>query len=920
MGASSAQTSDARFFSDKILPVLSKNCFPCHSAALSSPKSGFAMDTKAGLAKGGVLGGDLIPGDPDKSRLMRAIGYGDTELQMPPSGELPDAVIADFRRWIQGGAVDPRSAPTAAKSSVANTPGAEFFETRIRPVLSSQCYSCHSSSSRAGGLALDTNAGLRKGGDGGSVLDPGNPAGSRLIQALAYSNQNLRMPPSGKLPEQVLADFRQWVTMGAPDPRNVANTATAAAPLKGMPIEDGRKWWSFLPVKRYQAPQVSDPRWVRTSIDPFILEKLDQAHLGPSQEADKRSLAMRAYVDLLGYRPTMEEIQAFERNTAPDAYEGLIEGLLASPHYGERWARHWMDVARYGEDNPTSEATNPPFPFAWRYRDWIIEALNADMAYDKFVTLQLAADKVANTSRNDLRALGYLGTAPVYHKDQKLSADVIGTFLTDDWDDRIDSVTRGIMGLSVACARCHDHKFDPILTRDYYALQGVFASTMRAEQPMFAVDPATETRYLWVQRRLVDLHYAADNLTNEASTVDDSANKVAKWEAEIAKLKEEMSRLQDRYPLLVESLQQYFTVNKRPPPPPQDAAGIARAQFGAGRRPSPAGSTLFMNTVYDAATYVDGSDKDYTFINYVPGEARDMPVLKGGSVSNPGEVVPRGFLTVLSKADPRFTQGSGRLQLAQRIFTDAQSLAARIIVNRVWGWHFGRPLVSTPSDFGTQGDKPSHPELLDDLATRLIEHGWSLKWLHREIMLSATYRQSSHSRDDGKKTDEGNVLLWRMSSRRLDGESYRDSLLRSAGLLSEEMFGPQEDSADAAGGRRTIYSRVSRSRSASVFLSEYDFPDPMLTVPGRESTTTPMQQLFILNSTLIHDLSAHLGEQAAKEESAAGKVKFLYRQILSREPSERELQRAETFLESPDATLSLYAQALLETNEEIFWP
>jgi len=927
-----SQTGNAKFFNEKVLPVLSKNCFACHSSKVDAPRSGLVMDSKAGLAKGGVLGGDVIPGKPDESRLIKAISYADPQLQMPPAGRLPDNVIADFRRWVQAGALDPRKDPPAT-AAVANPAGVELFEKKIRPVLSSKCFSCHSSSSPAGGLALDTNAGLRKGGSRGPVLTAGDPSKSRLVRALTYSDSNLRMPPSGKLPDNVIADFRQWVSMGAPDPRKDAGAAVAAAPLKGMSIEDGRKWWSFQPVVKSAPPPVSDSNWARTAIDSFILAKLDRKKLRPSPAADKRTLAIRAYVDLLGYRPTLEEVQAFENDPAPDAYPKLVDQLLASPHYGERWARHWMDVARFGEDNPTTEATNPAFPFAWRYRDWIIEALNHDMPYDRFVTLQLAADKVPNTKKDDLRALGYLGTAPIYHKDQKLSAEVISTFMTDDWDDRIDSVSRGILGLSVACARCHDHKFDPIPTRDYYALQGVFASTMRSEQPMFDVDPAVEERYMWLQRRLFDLHYAADNLTNEASTVDNSAEKVAKWTAEIATLKEEVTKLEDRYPLLVESLQKYFTVVRQqaPPAPPvaaPDNAGAAgapgrRARAAADQRPRRAPlveSTPFMNTVYDAGTFIDGSDKDYTFINYVPGQARDMPILKAGSVSNQGEVVPRGFLSVLAKSDPRFTQGSGRLELANRIFSDAQGLTARVIVNRVWGWHFGKPLVATPSDFGTQGEKPSHPELLDDLAARFIEHGWSLKWLHREIMLSAAYQQSSRAREDGRKADEDNALLWRMNPRRLDAESYRDSLLRSAGALNEEMYGPQEDSADSVSGRRTIYTRVSRARPASVFLSEYDFPDPMLTAPGRESTTTPMQQLFILNSDFIHELSVQLAKQASKEATPADKAKFLYQRILSRPPTETEMSQAEAYLNSEGAAVDLYAQALLETNEEIFWP
>ena len=781
-----------------------------------------------------------------------------------------------------------------------------FFEAKIRPVLMTKCYGCHSSklTSPRSGLTLDTKAGLLRGGVRGPAIVPGKPAESRLLKALSYDDSELQMPPSGKLADSVIADFERWIAAGAPELATSAPIASdqPSAALRGMPIEEGRKWWAFQPVKEHAAPKIVNVQWIKKPIDAFVLSRLEEKKLDPSPPADRRTLIQRAYIDLLGYKPTYEEVKAFENDPSRTAYEDLIERLLASPHYGERWARHWMDVVRYGEDNPTTEATNPPYPYAWRYRDWIIEALNADVPYDRFVTLQLAADKLPGLKREDLRALGYLGTAPVYHKDQKLSAEVIGTLLTDDWDDRIDALGRGILGLSIACARCHDHKFDPILTKDYYALQGVFASTMRVERPMFEIDSDTETRYLWVQRRLFDLHYAADNLTNEPTTVRDSQAKVAKWMAEIQSLKEEISKLEGRYPLLTKSLERYYTVE--------------RASFA--RRGPPYSTDPFMNAVYDAAQYIDGSDKDYTFINYIPRGARDVPILRGGSITNAGDVVPRGFPTVLSTGDVRFAQGSGRLELAQKIFSDAQALAARVIVNRVWGWHFGRGLVATPSDFGTQGEKPSHPELLDDLAARFIAHGWSLKWLHREIMLSATYRQSSRMRADGQAIDEENVLLWRMSPRRMDAEAYRDSLIRSAGMLKEDLYGPPEDSADSLNGRRTIYSRITRSRPTSIFLSQFDFPDPMLTNPARVQTTTPMQQLFVMNSPFFHQLAEALAAQVEMEPDISSKVRALYQKVLARDPASNELQRALEFLTS--GTLQMWAQVLLETNEEILWP
>ena len=820
----------------------------------------------------------------------------------------------------------------ASTPAFAQAPDAEFFESRIRPVLATRCLGCHSSRLAApkGDLIVDTKAGLAKGGRLGPEIVPGKPAESRLLQALRYTNQNLAMPPGGKLSDQVIADFEQWIARGAFDPRvdstpvaGAEATATGTAPLKGMPIDQGRLWWAFQPVASHTVQKSMSPAgaaWLKNNIDRFILAKLEEQKLPPSPRADRRTLVSRAYVDLLGYKPTYEEAQAFVNDTSPNAYERLIETLLASPHYGERWARHWLDVARYGEDNATSEATNPAYPFAWRYRDWTIEALNADVPYDRFITLQLAADKMPGVTRDDLRALGYLGAAPVYHKDQRLAADVTYAFMTDDWDDRIDAVSRGVLGMTVACARCHDHKFDPILTKDYYALAGMFASTMRAERPLFEVEPQVEQRYLWIQRRLFDLAYSANLATNEASTFVEPEKRVATWKGEIEGLKTEMLALQDRYPKLVQNVQRFWTFpSPRPtvppavaaPPPPVPPAATAP-------RPNLASEEPFMQAVYDAAQFVNGDDKTYTFIDYKPGEARDMPVLRVANVNAPGEIAPRGYLTVLSRGDPRFAEpGSGRLEFANRIFSDSPGLAARVIVNRVWDWHFGRPLVATPSDFGVQGEKPSHPELLDDLAARLIVHGWSLKWLNKEIMLSAAYQQKSQPRADGDAIDPANVLVWRMNPQRLDVESYRDSLLRAAGRLDDSVYGVSNDLQSETFVRRTIYGRVSRNNTATL-LRLYDFPDANQTSPGRDLTTTSLQQLFVMNSAFMRTLGDALAERVRPDETYALKVRHLYRLALSRDPTPTELEEGRTYLTK--GTVERFGQILLSTNEKIFTP
>jgi hypothetical protein len=753
-----------------------------------------------------------------------------------------------------------------------------------------------------GGLVLDTKAGLAKGGVSGPAVVPSKPAESKLFKAMTYTDPHLQMPPSGKLPASVIEDFERWIAAGAYDPRADA-AASESTPLRGMPVAEGRKWWAFQKVSESAPPKVRQAAWPRRKIDYYLLAKLEEKGLDPSPPADARTLVKRAYIDLLGFRPTYAEVEEFASDASPDAYPKLIDRLLASPHYGETWGRHWLDVARFAEDNPTSEATNPPYPYAWRYRDWVIEAVNRDVPYDRFVKLQLAADLMPGVKREDLRALGYLGAAPVYHKDQRLSHDVIYTFLADDWDERVDAVTRGLLGLTVACARCHDHKFDPVPTADYYGLMGVFASTMRSERPLFEIEPAVETRYQWLQNRLFDLAYSRNLLTGEASTVEGSAERVARWKEEIAQLRAEAEALAGRYPKLVENLEKYW----RDPVRRDNAVPAARRRPGASSEP-------FMNAVYEAAQYVDGSDANYTFLHYKPGEARDLPVMRGGNVASPGETVPRRFLSVLAEGDPRLGPGSGRLALAEKIFSDSAPLAARVIVNRVWGWHFGRPLVPTTSDFGTQGEKPSHPELLDDLAARFIRNGWSLKWLHREIMLSAAYRQSSRPRPEAARVDQVNSLLWRMNPRRLSAEAYRDSLLRISGNLDARLYGPSEDLDSETNLRRTVYGRVSRSR-VNGFLRLYDFPDATQTSPGRDLTITPLQQLFVLNGPFVQAQAAQL----AASLPAAGQreqVEELYRKALSRNPTPKEMDLALSYLAG--SPVDEFALVLLSTNEVLF--
>jgi hypothetical protein len=805
-----------------------------------------------------------------------------------------------------------------ARGAVAQKPaevtkeGAEFFERYIRPVLAEHCYECHSTQAKKvkGQLLLDSQPGIAKGGASGPVIVPGKVEDSLLIQAIRWTDSDLAMPPKGKLSAQQIEKFEQWVKMGAPDPRT-APASGSAKKAPGLDLEAARNWWAFRPVTEVPAPKVKQSDWARKRIDFFVLHELEARQLSPSPPADPRTLIQRAFLDLTGLRPSYEQAEAFARDPSDKAYEKIIEQLLASPQYGQRWGRYWLDVARYGEDNPTSEATNRPYPFAWRYRDWVIDAFNVDMPYNRFVTLQLAGDLIPKTPRGDLVATGFLGAGPIYHKDGRLSKDVIENLYMDDWDERVDVVSRGVLGLTVACARCHDHKFDPITTRDYYALAGVFASTVAAPRPLAEVSPEAESRFMVASQRLFYLSYLANLMRDEPGTKPKEARqKVERFTKELDAIEGQIADLRDKYPVL----HAYLTrLDKRPRPYDTKQAPPKEKQPKSGA----ASSEPFFHSVFDAGLWVDGTDPDLTMIDLQPGKARNLRVLPGGNVAKPGDLVPRGFLSVLAKGEKTFHHGSGRLELAEKIFTDAAPLAARVIVNRVWGWHFGKPLVDTPSDFGSQGAKPSHPGLLDDLAARFIAHGWSLKWLHREIMLSAVYRQASRPRPDAAKIDAGNRLLWRMNPRRLDIEAYRDCILQAAGSLDISLGGPSMDLDQAGNKRRTVYGRVSRGRTNSL-LQLYGFPEATMHSPGRETVTTPLQQLFVLNSPFMRDQAAALAASVAQEPDDNARVRAMYHKVLSRDPSERELALAGKYLAT--GTLTDYAQALLSTNEVIFWP
>ncbi len=770
--------------------------------------------------------------------------------------------------------------------------GIEFFERKVRPLLARRCYECHSSHAKSlqGGLYLDTRAGVLQGGDSGPAVVPGKPEASLLVTALHFGD-DLQMPPEGKIPAEEIALVTEWVRRGAPMP---PDREPAPQSRSQIDWDEARRFWSFQPLRSTPLPTVQNAMWPQRRIDFFVLSELEKHQWTPSGEADRRTLVRRVTFDLIGLPPTPEEIEAFLADPEPDAYERLVDRLLASPHYGERWGRYWLDLARYTDQ--TASWLNST-AHAWLYRDWVVQAFNEDRPYDEFVRLQLAADLIEGVAPTDLAALGFLGLSPTYWKELKLAPNVIKTVVAEEWEERIDAISRTFLGLTVACARCHDHKYDPITTHDYYALAGVLASTRLADR--FMLPP------------------------EEAQRVQAARAEVANLEAEIAKLR----KAQDGNEAAVQK------------------ANELQARVEEIRRSTPHYDALQVCAVDEASIEVLPDGPNATRIEYHPGQPLDLHVQVRGEPSNEGPLAPRRFLRVFYESDPPlFRHGSGRRELADALVNEAAPLAARVIVNRVWRHHFGRGLVDTPSDFGLQGSRPTHPELLDDLAARFVQNGWSLKWLHREILLSATYKQTSmtdrrlptvgygqnadqsaeqrQTASDPQRVDPENRLLWRMNRRRLEFEPWRDAMLAVAGSLDARFGGVALPLTEANHRRRTIYSRIHR-HELDVTLRLYDFPDPSSHSPSREATTTPLQGLFVLNGPFVQQQAAALVERLKREspDDLVARVDRAYWLLFGRAPQPAEVELAREFLSADaasDKAWRLYVQALLGANEFMF--
>ena len=785
--------------------------------------------------------------------------------------------------------------------------GFAFFEKHIRPVLVEHCYKCHSDEAQKagrlkGGLRVDLAAPLRKGGDSGKPsIVPGKPDESLLITALGFGNSDLQMPPKNRLSAATQARFREWIAMGAPDPRG---GQAIAAPVSGMDFAKGRTFWSFKPVSEPVAPKVKNRAWPKSPLDSFILAPLEKAGLAPAAAADKRTLLRRSTYDLTGLPPTFAEAQAFLADASPDAFARVVDRLLASPRYGEKWGRHWLDVARYADSNGMDE--NLAYVNAWRYRNYVIDAFNADKPYDQFVREQIAGDLLpAAANEPPARAherqiaTGFLCIGPKMLAEddgRKMEMDIV--------DEQIDTLGRAFLGLSIGCARCHDHKFDPLSARDYYSLASIFKSTKTMEN--FSVVA------VWQERELLQPDQVALREKHQ-SLITAQKNVIA---AQIVKFNQQ---------ILVDK-----SLAALPPKPEESYSETMKKELKELRETL----TRLEKTAPEIPRAMSVSD----------GSVQDLRVHLRGNYLTLGESAPRGLPQVFADVRAMPVDTSGRLQLAQWMTSASHPQTARVMVNRIWHWHFGEGLVRTPDNFGRLGDAPTNPALLDWLSRRFVESGWSIKSMHRLIMNSAAYQMGGAFNPQAAARDPDNLLHGRFARRRLLAEEVRDALLYTAGTLREGgrglmMTHKPREYVTATGPKnvrfefdsRSVYLPVVRSAVYEV-MAAFDFGDPAVVQGRRSSTTVAPQALFMMNSELVQQASQQLAAQLCgalqTDVNPAARVRTLYQLLFQREPSGRESAEAVAHVIAGRAAVATdegelrawqsLVRVLMATNEFVF--
>ena len=982
--------------------------------------------------------------------------------------------------------------PVAVPVPVSSAQGLEFFEKNIRPVLVAKCYECHSAEAKVkkklkGDLFADTREGLLSGGESGAAVVPGLPAKGLLMKAIRHTDPDMKMPPKEKLPDDVVANFAKWIEMGAPDPREGAKAASAKRVIN---LDEGRQWWSFRPLKSVALPEVKNASWIRTPVDRFILAKQEAAGIVPSVAVSREKLIRRAFYDLTGLPPTPEEVDAFVKDSTPDAYEKLIDKLLASERYGERWARHWLDVARYAESGG--------YEFdgyrngAYHYRDWAIRAFNADMPYNEFIREQIAADKLKPNDYDAASATGFLVAGPY---PGQTTAKTLEKIRYDQLDDMISTIGSSMLGLTMGCVRCHDHKYDPLPQKDYYGIAAALGRTVQGDIKIDRQFDETQRKLAEFEKNVAPLREAVkkyDNTEFNANFEKWRKTEMPKlafsvptaWhvfdvlsvEAKTAHLDTTLDGLvlyasnkaaDDLYTIKARSHQpgvrafrlDAFADKSLPSNGPglSDNGNFVLGDFKVIAKPldpkdkskpvtlklTPVKAT-FEQAGYPLSAAVDNSPtsgwavapnmgKDHAAIFGIEGDfagfeggteyefqlrfsgyfelgkmslsfctgktpasieaaaesqdlleietllktngakpidpirpalsqffrrfdpkavkaikelqdmeqkkpkpelteiyttkpgGEDVYLLRRGEVDNKDAKSAPTFLQVLETSSDNklwFPQPTvdPRVALATWL-TDSEhgagSLLARVMVNRLWKHHFGRGIVGTPNDFGAKGEAPTNPELLDYLANELIRGGWKLKPLHRTIMLSAAYREGADVNKENLRRDPDNKYLWQRPARRLEAEAIRDAILTIGGKLDTKMYGPAINEVESP--RRSVYLRVRRSELIP-FLTLFDAPEPTQSIGDRGATTVPTQALTMMNSPFVRDMANRLAKQVYSGTATLDQaLDRAYRIALSRSPTPREREKMKAFYAKQEQFFAVEAKSVTpQVKEQAF--
>lgn len=910
----------------------------------------------------------------------------------------------------------------------------EFFEKKIRPILVKNCQGCHNTKVKSAGLDLSTPEGILHGGESGPLISREQPESSRLLKVISYDTE-LKMPPMGKLKDDEIAALTAWVNMGAPMPgASLAATNVPKRKASREFTENEKNFWAFQPIKDLTSPAVANKRWVQSPVDAFVLKKLEEKNLKPAPQADKLTLLRRATFDLTGLPPTEQEISSFLADKSADAFEKVVDRLLASPRYGEHWGRHWLDVARYADSTGNDE--DHRYPYAWKYRDYVIEAFNRDLPYDRFVREQIAGDLLPATdatgvNRQGIIATGFLALGPkaIAQQDKK-------KMLYDVYDEQVDVTSKAFLGLTISCARCHDHKFDPILTKDYYSLISIFASTRSFKNPDSHVSAVLEKplvpkeefeRYQTQNRayqtqttrlkveieeiinpekerltsqeslRLADYMLAARKVYQDKAVLADVSKAsglneeiLKKWVDYLKPGNEVRHHLLDwenaGQEKLSETANGYQQRFRQRFAEWIAAMGKWRAQYQEARNKGEqslpgkpqfeAGDDRFFSDVYfDNGAPFNISDKDQSKFSAAEwakitqlqkelaelkktapaepemscaveeGERIAQKVFIRGDYNSAGEDAHREFPLILARYNNgiAFEQGSGRLELARWLTQPDHPLTARVMVNRLWQWHFGEGLVRTPDNFGKMGEQPTNPELLDYLAKKFVESGWSIKSMQRLIMLSSTYQMASENPNVGPDADPENRLQTRFRRRRLSIEEMRDGLLAVDGTLDLTMGGTLQKGRGTDGEtsndrlslkpetlkRRTVYVPLRRANLPTL-LNLFDFGDATTASGKRQSTNVATQALFMLNSEFLTERSLNVAKSllAKSTTDQAARMASAYVRILGRHPDKEEISQGLAYIEgfkkrSTTATPELdawqsFARILMASNDFIY--